>query len=276
MKDFLTWLLADRTEPFDIAVFNFWHILYFLLIFGGIFYTAYRLRSCSVKTQKNVLDGMVYAFTIIYIAGFFLMPFTRSSFTMDMDKLPFHLCTLLCPVICFVQFNTRFAKFFARIKEAVVLLATTGSLMYLCYPGAAVGGISPFCYRVIETFLFHGLMCGWGILNITTKQITPRIKHCWQPLIGLCIVAVWATLGNAAYVDYDWFFIKGVTFGFIVGEQTWLLTPLVILTIFAVVLSVYGVYYACVHYYRKKNTPCEAEPQAETDTATEDLANISH
>lgn len=252
MNSFLTWFLATRTAPAEISFLNIWHILYLLGAVGGTFLFAYLIRNKSAAFKKNYLDALAYTLVILYVSDFFLNPFYRDSFTMDMDKLPFHICTVLCPIVAFVQCNTRFRKFFDRIKEGVVLLAIVAPMMYLVYPGAAIGDISAFCYKVVQTFIYHGVLFAWGVLNITTGQIKPHIKRCWHPLIGLVLVAVWASLGNAAYLDYDWFFISGSMFGFLVEPHLWLLPPLVVTAIFCVTLCVYGIYHLCAHVYKTK------------------------
>lgn len=77
---------------------------------------------------------------------------------MDVDKLPFHICTLVAVFIPFAQFNKKFAK----IKDVISCLAIVASLIYISYPGSALGGVLPWCYKVVQTFVFHGLVFAWG------------------------------------------------------------------------------------------------------------------
>ena len=79
---------------------------------------------------------------------------------MNVDKLPFHICTLLCPVIAFTQFNKRFAC----IKEPVAFLSVISPLMYIVYPGSALGTESPFCYEIIQTFVYHGVLLAYCLI----------------------------------------------------------------------------------------------------------------
>jgi hypothetical protein len=166
---------------------------------------------------------------------------------MNVDKLPFHICTVLCPVLAFVQFNKRFERF----SEPVAFLAMVGPMMYLVYPGGAIGDISPFCYKIIQTFVYHGLVFSWGFNMIATGRVKPSIKRgWWRALIGLLLVALWATLGNLSHnsnVDgdphYDWFFLTGSTFPFVPKA----LMPLaVIVAVFSATMALYGVYYAVI------------------------------
>ena len=107
-------------------------------------------------------------------------------------------------------------------------------LMYITYPGSALGGISFYSYKVVQTFVFHGLVFAWGVLSLTTGFSRLEFKKIWKELIGLVIIALWAAFGNAAYSHeghhFDWFFITGSTFPFV---PTWLMP-------FAVITAVFG------------------------------------
>ena len=70
---------------------------------------------------------------MVYIGDFLIQPLSREG-AMSVDKLPFHRCTLLCPVIAFTQFIKRFVC----IKEPVALLSIISPLMYIVYPCSAL------------------------------------------------------------------------------------------------------------------------------------------
>ena len=134
----MIWLFKKRTEPFEIAFLNFFHILYLLIILACAIGLAYYLKSHKEKTRP-ALRALAYATIVLYVSDFFLQPFVSSDFTMNIDKLPFHICTVLCPILAFTEFNPKFAKF----KEPVAILSIAAPLMYLVYPGNAIGEISP-------------------------------------------------------------------------------------------------------------------------------------
>jgi len=248
MYNFLKWLFESKEEPFEIAFMNVFHIIYLLVIIGLTIGLAYYL---NVHTEKKTptLRLLAYSLVIIYIADFFIQPFVSSDFTMNIDKLPFHICTVLCPVVAFTEFN----KHFEKIKEPVAFLAIVAPLMYLVYPGSAIGEISPFCYKIIQTFVYHGLLFSWGLNTLASGQFVPKIKNCYKSLIGIALIAVWATVGNLSYntsylgVDcdwhYDWFFLTGTTFPFV---PPYLMPLAVIAAIFGMVMIIYGLYFAYV------------------------------
>ena len=254
MYKFCIWLFEEKQEPFEIAFLSFFHILYLVIIVGLTIGLAYYLARHDDK-KKPTLRIIAYALVISYVADFFLQPFVSSDFTMNIDKLPFHICTVLCPVVAFTEFNKKFEK----IKEPVAILAIVAPLMYLVYPGNAIGEISPFCYKIIQTFIYHGLLFCWGLNTLASGQFVPSIKNWYKSLIGIGMIAVWATLGNLMYntsylgndpdaSHFDWFFLTGTTFPFV---PPYLMPLAVITAIFGMVMIIYGLYYAYMHMLAK-------------------------
>lgn len=136
---------------------------------------------------------------VVYIGDFLIQPLSREG-AMSVDKLPFHSCTLLCPVIAFTQFIKRFVC----IKEPVALLSIISPLMYIVYPCSALGTVSPFCYEIIQTFVYHRLSLAYGVLLITTQTVIPNIKNSYKLLIGIEITMIWAAFGNIVYSEEGW------------------------------------------------------------------------
>lgn len=264
MFNFMVWLLKKREEPFEIAFLNAFHILYFAIAIGAAIALAYYLKAHPEK-KTAALRILAYSLVISYVADFFVQPFISmeattspnfnyGDFEMNIDKLPFHICTVLCPIVAFTQFNAKFDKF----KEPVAFLAIAAPLMYMVYPGNAIGEISPFCYKIIQTFVYHGILFSWGLNTLASGQFVPKLKNCYKSLIGICIIAAWATLGNLAYNTsyaggdgnhhYDWFFLTGSSF----SMPPYIMPFAVIAIFFSVVLCIYGLYYAYVSIMAKR------------------------
>lgn len=246
MRNFFLWLFETKEEPFDIQLFGFWHIFYALVIIATTIALGFYLAKKNDKKLNNkVLRLLAAAGVIIYVADFFIQPLFRDG-QMNVDKLPFHICTLMAPVSCFVQFNERFERF----REPVAFMSIVGPLMYICYPGSAIGSESPFCYEIIQTFVYHGIIFSWGFNNLATSTVKPSIKRSWHALVGICLVALWAGFGNVVYADYDWFFLTGSTFPFVPK----LLMPVVVIAaVFGMVMIIYGLYYAWMKILDKRN-----------------------
>ena len=254
MHNFLIWLLEKKEGALEIAFLNVFHILYLAIILACSIGLAFYLKSHSEKSEP-VLRKLAYALVAVYVADVFLQPFVSGAddFTMNIDKLPFHLCTVLCPIVAFVQFNKKFEKFI----EPVAFLAVAAPLMYLVYPGSAIGEISPFCYKILQTFIYHGILLAWAICTLASGKFTPKFKNCYKPLVLLAILAVWATFGNFAYNTayaggdgnhhYDWLFLTGSSF----GMSPYVMPFLSIAAIYGTTLCVYGLYFAWVKIWAK-------------------------
>ena len=258
MRDFFLWLFKEREEPFDITLFSFWHIFYTLLIIISVIAIAIYLNRKSSDFREKACRKIAYSVVFLYISDFFIQPLFLGG-DMNVDKLPFHICTLLCPVIALVQFNERFK----RIAEPVAFLSIVSALMYITYPGSAIGTESPFCYRVIQTFLYHGATFAWGFMTISTGAVKPNIKNCYKSLIGIVLIAIWASFGNAVYssesAHYDWFFLTGSTFPFIPPA----LMPLVVIAaVFGMVMLMYGIYYGVMHVINNKKIAASEKEKA--------------
>lgn len=254
MRIFLIWLTESRTEPFDISFLSFWHILYIIIIVSATISLGIYLSKKGPEQSEKVLRILAYALVILYLGDFFVQPLFRDG-EMNVDKLPFHICTVLCPVVAFTTFNKKFQK----IKEPVAFLAIVAPLMYITYPGTAIGDISPFCYEILQTFIYHGVLFCWGFSMLASKTVVPNIRNCYKAWVGIVMIAVWAFIGNFTYgvpynyqdgdPHYDWFFLTGSTFPFV---PEWLMPFAVIAAVFGMVMIIYGIYYGFMSIKAKR------------------------
>lgn len=190
----------------SITAFSLSHIIYLILIAFAIGGGYYFLSKKEQSVKEKWLGILVYAIVISYVFDFFVHEFVYGG--LNTDKLPFHICTVLCPMVAFVQFN----KFFKRFKEPVVILSILAPMMYLCYP-ASVGSGEPWCYQAVQTMFYHGALMAWGILSVCLGAVEPKFKNIWHTVILLVAITLWASLGNAIYRQSDgdtfnWFFLE--------------------------------------------------------------------
>lgn len=255
MRDFLIKIFGTTNLGVEIGLFSVWHFLYIIIIAGAIVGAGFALRKRTDETKNKTLKIISIVTLCLYISDFFLQPFVTSDHELNIDKLPFHICTAMGIIAVFAQYSNK--KWF---KEVAVALAITGSLMYLCYPGTALGGgKSPWCYKVIQTMIYHGMLLGWGVLNLTTGQVKLNWKNIWMPLVGILIITAWAAIGNICYNEhwangsphFDWFFITGSTFPFV---PTALMPFLTITAVFGVNACVYLIYWLVTREWKKKKT----------------------
>ena len=279
MNEFLIKVLGWTGEDGGIAIkaFNIWHIIYVLIIAGVITGAVFAMRGRKAETHKKVLNILSICVLCWYITNFFLQPFVRGNNQLNIDKLPFHSCTLMSIVAVFAQFSKK-----EWFKEVSVTLAMSGALMYLTYPSTAFGGAAPWSFKVIETMVFHSALFSWGFLSLTTGQVKLHYKNMYMPLIGLVIIAVWATIGNVCYnvsylgdgehAHYDWFFLTGSSFPF----PPYLMPFLVIIAVYGVIACFYLINYVCEIINKKISSKKNGVSTADgTQTVNDDEQNNS-
>ena len=161
MKEFFAWLFSQNNSNLKIGLFDGWHFLYLFIIFGGT--VALSILGCKKPQRKQkLLEMMAYLTIGLYVIDFFIMPLSDSYNGISAYKLPFNICTIMAVLVPFVQFNPSFQK----IRMPVVTLSIASSLMWMCYPGTALGGQPPFSYVIFQTFMYHGFLFCWGVLNL--------------------------------------------------------------------------------------------------------------
>ncbi|MBQ7416135.1 MAG: YwaF family protein [Oscillospiraceae bacterium] len=250
MREFLFKLFSMSyfDTGIQITPFSGAHIVYLILIFGSIVGGWFALRGKSVKAKEKALRLLAYALVISYLSDFFVHDFVYGG--MNIDKLPFHICTVLCPLVAIAQFNKNGHK----IAEPAAVLATLAPMMYLCYP-ASVGSGEPWCYQAVQTMFYHGVLMAWGILSIALGAVELRIEKVWKSAALLVGITLWAKLGNLA-LEHNWFFLEEDAFyiGLVANGiiPKWVLMIVNPVVFFLAVLAVYGVVYGVRALSRKK------------------------
>ncbi len=109
--------------------------------------------------------------------------------------------------------------------------------------------------KVIQTFVYHGLMFAWGFLSVSLKAVSFNFREIWKEAVGIVILIAWAFLGNYAYGGipeghhYDWFFITGSTFPFI---PPWLMPFVVFAAVYGMCVLIYLIDYVVKRIAQKK------------------------
>lgn len=206
MYSLLRDLLSDKKGGTVFSCFGFWHGCYILLVAAAITAACIFLKSKPQIIRKRVTDFFLFAAFGLYIADFFLMPFAYGS--IDIEKLPFHICTAMC-MACFI---IRFNGYLQPYRLHFALLGLLSNLVYLLYPaGVMWHQVHPLSYRVIQTLLFHGCMTAYGFLELLFDDDGLQWGHCWRDLAIITGMTLWALLGNILYTQetpgYNWFFV---------------------------------------------------------------------
>lgn len=220
-----------------ITPFSLPHIAYLVLIFGGIVGAWYGFKSKAAQKKEKVLRFLAYALVLSYLSDFFVHEFVYGG--LNTDKLPFHICTVLCPLMAIAQFHRKGEK----IKEPVAVLAVLAPMMYIVYP-ASIGDGEPWCYQAVQTMFYHGVLMAWGILSLSLGAVKPNIRNIWKSAVLLVGITLWAKLGNVL-LEHNWFFLEEDAFYIGLVENgiipKWVLMIVNPLVFFLAVLGVYGV-----------------------------------
>lgn len=238
MKEFVAKLFSENNSDLKIGLFDVWHFLYLFIIFGTCALLVFLFKSKPMESKVKVLRAFAYLTIGLYVADFLIMPLSDSYSGISTYKLPYNICTLMAVLVPFAQFNTKFKP----IKTVIVTLSIASSLMWMCYPGSALGGQPPFSYIIFQTFMYHGMLFSWGFLTLALGETELNIKKIWKEFVGILCILVWASFGNTVYEgEHNWFFIEKSIFPFLSDE---IMPFMVVVSVFAICLVIYGVYYA--------------------------------
>ena len=227
MYSLLRSLLADRTGTATFTCFGLWHLLYLAVIFGVILTVILLLKNRPDEAKHRATAAALCTALGLYAADLFLMPLAYGE--IDVEKLPFHACTAMCLCCALSRRN----PFFARFKDQFVLLGLLSNLIYVIYP-AGVGWyqISPLCYRVWQTLLYHGAMTAFGLFSLCFGEVRLSWRKLPRHLGLLSAMTLWALLGNTLYNGlngrfFNWFFVVSDPFGILPAETAPYLMPFV-------------------------------------------------
>lgn len=255
------WHTLFRDYPggnfWEIKLFNLWHFLYIVLIIGVTVLIALKGSGRRDSGKRTVwLNAIAGILVTTYLLDFMIQPFMTDSFSMNIDKLPFHICIVMCPLIVLVQF----CKKANWLKMPVTVFSLVASLMYITYPGSALGGITFYSYRVVQTFFYHGLLFAYGFLNLAWDVVELKWSRIWHCAVVLVCLELWAGLGNFSYnhgdEHFDWLFITGSTYPFIPK-------PLMPVVVFVAIMGMVAIIYALYFLFRRllnRNKPTDAAP----------------
>ena len=203
-------LLSDKKGGLVFTCFGVWHLFYILLAFCLALAVILYLKKRGASVRERVICRLIHIAFGIYLADFFLM--TLAYGEIDIEKLPFHICTVTC-VLCFLS---RHIRFWEKYRVQIALVAFLSNLVYLIYPaGVMWHQVHPLSYRVVQTLIFHAVMTVYGLMVLIFDTERLQWKTCYRDLVLLVLITAWALLGNLCYNgslgDYqhffNWFFV---------------------------------------------------------------------
>ncbi|MBQ8392881.1 MAG: YwaF family protein [Clostridia bacterium] len=203
-------LLSDKKGGEIFTLFGFWHFFYIGLTLSVIIALLVLLKGKDEYSKRKTAKIFINIAFGLYIADFFLMPLAYGE--IDIEKLPFHVCTAMC-VMSFLSYHITFLE---KYRTSFVLLGFISNFVYLIYPaGVMWHGVHPLSYRVIQTLIFHSVMTIYGFLALTFNGNKLSVKKSYRHLIVVACMTLWAMLGNYIYNGdsegyshfFNWFFV---------------------------------------------------------------------
>lgn len=228
-------IFVDKTGGDVFNCFGPWHFFYLFLAIAVIALSIFLFRNKDQVVRDRMLKIFIAIPFTLYMLDFFLMPFAYGE--IDVDKLPFHVCTLMS-IMCFLSNHVAFLK---KYRVNFAILAFFSNLMYLAYPSGVMSyEIHPLSYRAVQTLLFHGAMVVYGVLTLVWNREELIFKRWYRNLAVLGALTVWAMIGNGLYSgeadgyshDFNWFFIKADPFGLIPEEIALYICPWLNIAVF--------------------------------------------
>jgi hypothetical protein len=241
-------LLGDRKGGAVFTCFGPWHLCYIAAILLTIAIVFAAVRRKGAESGRKAANTFLHIAAGLYAADFFLMPFAYGE--IDIEKLPFHICTAMC-VAAFLSVHTRFL---AKYRIHIALLGFLSNLIYLVYPAGVMWyAVHPLSYRVIQTLLFHGMMTAYGFFAVWFDEKGLSWRTCWRELVTVVCMTLWALLGNTLYNGradgydhfFNWFFVVRDPFGLIDPAVSPYIMPFLnTAAFFAVEMLLYVLYFA--------------------------------
>ncbi len=238
--------LSDQKGGTTFSCFGIWHVCYLLVVLALLLVLILSLKNRCRVTRQKVIKFFINSAFALYIADFFLMPFAYGE--IDVEKLPFHICTAMC-VMCFWS---RHNAVLGRFRHQFALLGFISNLVYLIYPAGVMWyQVHPLSYRVIQTLLFHSLMTIYGLLVLIFDEVQFSWKKCYKDFIVIVLMTIWALFGNTLYCgeawgrsyNFNWFFVTQDPFYLLPKDiAPYIMPPLNIVVFFAADLIVYSIY----------------------------------
>ena len=210
MYSLMTEWLSDKKGGAVFTCFGGWHLCYIALFVAISVIAVCYLKYKDIGVRRKWIGFFINLSFGLYIADFFLMPFAYKE--IDIEKLPFHICTAMC-VMCFWSNHNHFL---GKFRRSFALLGFISNLIYLVYPaGVMWHQVHPLSYRVIQTLTFHGLMTVYGLLVLVFENKTMK-RNVWVHQLTILVgMTAWAMIGNYLYNGetegyshfFNWFFV---------------------------------------------------------------------
>ena len=210
MYSIIHMLLSDKKGGEIFTLFSAWHFFYIALTVVTAVVLLFVSRNKNEDAKKKLCRLLSSVAFGLYVADFFLMPLAYHE--INVEKLPFHVCTAMCTML-FLSYRISYLE---KFRTSFALLGFVSNLVYTIYPaGVMWHAVHPLSYRVVQTLLFHSLMCVCSLLTFVYERNRFERKAFLRDVGVLVCMTLWALLGNYSYNHvteertyfFNWFFV---------------------------------------------------------------------
>ena len=245
MLEWLHDLLQNNLNGPELTFLGWYHILYIVLDLALIATLCTFFLNKEKITQEKFMWGLTIFLLVSYLVDLALQPIIylgeAGVAEAIINKLPFHLCTLnalLIPIAMVVNKSW--------FRNIVVAFAFFGGTLFLIAPQTYVqGGYSPFCYQVIQTFIYHGAMLCWAVFALLSRFVRPKLLDALWSTLSLPAIAAWAEIGNLVFYtpERNFLFLHRDITGLTTGYWYLALYPAIGIVVFVAYYSFFDFVY---------------------------------
>ena len=159
-------------------------ILYSSLLLVTILLVSFTSYKNSEFNSK-LLGFIAILISIVYLIDVITPVFTGN---INFNKITFTIGTVMCPLIII----TRYIKPFDRIKPTVALIAVVSIFTYSLYYVRPESFNNLTAEKIFQIYVYYSLLFIYGVLSITTKDVTLEVKKCYKELIALGVIELFS------------------------------------------------------------------------------------
>lgn len=172
---------------------------------------------------------------------------------MSVGYLPLHFCSFAIYTDLIIAFLPRQNKFCAFLGEVDFVALMPGALSALITPDWYFYPLMNF--MSIHSFVWHMLAITFPIMLFIDRRFTPRLCHMWMPILYIAVITPFIALFDVIFKCNYFFIIWPVsgsileTYYYALGTPGWRFAYAA--TVFAVILTIYGLIELCQSVLRK-------------------------
>ena len=245
MLEILHDILKNSPGTIELTFLSWWHLLYILLDLPLIATLCFFNVNKPTKSQDKWLWGIAIFALASYVLDLALQPIIylgeATVWETIINKTPFHLSTLSSILILLAMIIKK-----DWFRNIVAMYAMFSGILFLIAPQTYVqGGYSPFCYQVLQTFLYHGAILLWALYAVLSGFVKPSLKYLPSSLASFPLIGLWAEIGNTLFYTptRNFMFMRHDILGLLPGNWYFLEYAIIGLVVISGYYAFFGLVY---------------------------------